>query len=434
MANILVFGAGFVAEPLVEYLMRRDDNRITVASQFQADADRIAGRFSGVTATTAEVTEVASISPLIEGHDLVVSLVPATLHQAIAETCVRLGKHLVTASYESPAMVALDAKAREQGVILLNEIGLDPGIDHLGAMDIIDRVQAEGGRIRSFVSWCGGLPAPDANDNPLGYKFAWAPRGVLMALQNEAVFLRDNKEVHLSPVELLESAEPVTVDELELEGYANRNSLGYQQSYDIPEARTILRGTLRYRGFCDILQAARKLGLLDLESDKVAPSDTPSWNDLMQALHGYRIHDEARKQLGITDAAFSALKWLGCFSDIASAPAPGPLDRFCELLKTRLAYQPGERDMVVLQHQFGIEPASGESYHLEASLVAYGEPDGYSAMAKTVGYPAAMAVQLICDGVIEERGVVLPFSKGIYQPLLELLAGEGIAFTESRSQ
>ena len=431
MARILVFGAGFVAEPLVEYLMRRDDNRITVASEFLADAERIAGRFAGVTATSANVTDANSIAPLIAAHDLVVSLVPATLHLTIAETCVSLGKHLVTASYESPAMAALDEKAREQGVILLNEIGLDPGIDHLGAKDIIDRVQEEGGKVRSFVSWCGGLPAPEANDNPLGYKFAWAPRGVLLALQNEAVFLRDDKAVRLSPGQLLDSAEPVEVGELQLEGYANRNSLGYQQSYEIPEARTILRGTLRYRGFCDILQAARKLGLLEL--DGAGSGQASSWNDYLLALHGFESHEQAREQLGISEAAFAALDWLGCFSDLPVAPAPGPLDSFCELLKTRLAYQPGERDMVVLQHQFGIEPASGESYQLEASLVACGEPDGYSAMAKTVGYPAAMAAQLICDGVIRERGVVLPFSKEIYRPLLDLLANEGIAFSETRS-
>ncbi|MCW8857128.1 MAG: saccharopine dehydrogenase NADP-binding domain-containing protein [Kangiella sp.] len=426
MAKFLVFGAGFVAEPLVEYLLRRSDNSVTVVSHILEEAQALAKKFPGVGAVQADVTDQAQIEPLIADNDLVVSLVPATLHTVIAKAAIAQKTNMVTASYESPAMRELKQEALEAGVTILNEIGLDPGIDHLSAMKIIDQVHANNEKVISFVSWCGGLPSPEANDNPLGYKFSWAPKGVLLALLNDALFLHNGKVERVVAKELLKWAKPLQANGLELEGYPNRDSTGYQEIYGIPEAQNIIRGTFRYSGFCEIIQAAKDLNLLDAESK--APMRDTVWKDYVCQINGVDSFDALKSR--ISESAWRGLGWIGCFSEQATGDFPGPIDAFCNLLVQKLNYHEDQVDMVLLQHKFEIEKADGSRYHISSTLQEFGQVDGYTAMSKTVGYPAAIASQLIADGKIERKGIILPMTKDIYHPILELLEKESIVCEE----
>lgn len=431
MAKILILGAGYVAGPLVDVLHRRAENTLTIASQFQQESEALAADRERIAAVALDVTCPAALSALVASHDLTVSFVPYLFHMNVAEACLEHGKHLVTASYEQAAMKALDAQVQAKGLTFLNEIGLDPGIDHLSAMRIIDEAHAEGAQIESFVSWCGGLPAPEANDNPLGYKFSWAPRAVLLALLNEAHFRRNGENVSLSRDELLPSTAPVTVGALALEGYPNRNSLNYEAVYGISGVKDLLRGTLRYRGFAAILQAAKQAGLLDVEADPRLAAGMPAlaWRELIATGLSLPLAD-LQTRFPFAEPVREAFSWLGLFGDSAVPQAGNRLDGFCELLKARLQYAPGERDMVVLHHKFVVRKADGLAKSKTSTLVAYGTPGAYTAMAKTVGIPAALAAQAILDGEISRRGVILPVTADVYEPLLEGLAREGIVCDE----
>ena len=282
MSKILVLGAGFVAGPLVKYLSYKG-HQITVASQFIDEAQALANDYPEIDISELNVTDADSLGALVKLHDIAISFVPFQFHLNVAKQCIKYSKHMITASYETEDMKALDQQAIDSGIVILNEIGLDPGIDHLSAMRIIDEIHEKGGQLDSFTSWCGGLPAPDYNDNPLGYKFSWAPRNVLTALLNEATFLKDGEIIRVPSEDLLLNTYSIDISEdLKLEGYPNRESVNYRDIYGISEAKDILRGTLRYKGFSAILQACKEMGLLDLnERDDVDGST--DWYSLLSA-------------------------------------------------------------------------------------------------------------------------------------------------------
>lgn len=269
--RVLVFGSGFVVPPAVDYLTQLPGVHVTVASNLLEDAKRIAGRYGHGKADAVQVTvgDSADLGEIVKQSDLAISFLPAPMHVSVAKACIQHGRHLITASYVSPQMQALHSQAAERNVLLLNELGLDPGIDHLEAMRLIDEAHADGLQVTSFRSWCGGLPAPQHADNPLGYKFSWSPRGVLLAALNEARYLQDGREVSIPAEKLLESAQPVQIAEypaFAFEGIPNRDSLAYRQLYGIEAVQTMLRGTLRYAGFCSLMSALRQAGLLDTAS------------------------------------------------------------------------------------------------------------------------------------------------------------------------
>ncbi len=426
MKNILVLGAGFVAEPVVEYLSRRSENQITLANYVLAEAKNLASKFSGVKAIQLDVANQDEVKKQLKGFDLAVSLVPAPFHAAIAKACIATKVSMVTASYESDEMRALAKEAKDADITILNEIGLDPGIDHLSAMQIIDKAHEKGESIDCFVSWCGGLPAPEFNDNPLGYKFSWAPKAVLMALLNEAKYLHQNKAVEVSSDQLMDWTQPLEVSGLKLEGYPNRESISYKEVYGIEESSTLLRGTLRYQGFSEIIKGAHQLKLLSTETIETA--DNMDWLEFLKLLNANKKLDKLLLNLSVK--AKEALTWLGCFSHTKISKKSTPLDIFCDLLVEKLQYLNNESDMVVLQHKFVITKASGEEYFISSTLKVIGDPNGYSAMSKTVGYPVAIASQLILDGAFKKAGLQLPVSKELYQPMLKCLKDEGIDCVE----
>jgi len=435
MKKVLVLGAGLVARPLVNYLLRQPDFSVTVAD---VEAGRAAKLVGGHPRGAAEVLDIADRSALasaIGRADLVVSMVPYIYHPVVAELAVEQGKPVVTASYVSPAMKALDARARERGVILLNELGLDPGIDHMEAMRVIHDVHDAGGSVLGFTSWCGGLPAPEANTNPFGYKFSWSPRGVLLASKNSAQFLKDGRIVTIP--DIFARPETIGIPGLgEFEGYPNRDSVAYKETYGIPEALTVFRGTLRYPGWCETLRQMLALGLLD-----DAPQDRSgaTWDGLMrelaQAAPGVDTRAAVASRLGLEEgsAVLGRLEWLGLFEETSLPSAKGSiLDNLTVLMMDKLRYEAGERDMIVLQHEFLTRTESGRTERIVSTLVDYGEPGGDSSMSRTVGLPSAIGARLVLEGRIGLTGVRVPVEPEIYGPILGELETMGVRFEEKR--
>ncbi|KAJ2242313.1 saccharopine dehydrogenase (NADP+, L-glutamate-forming) [Coemansia sp. RSA 454] len=328
----------------------------------------------------------------------------------------------------------------------MNEIGLDPGIDHLYALKIINEVHAEGGKIKSFESFCGGLPAPEASNNPLGYKFSWSARGVLLALRNNARYWQDGKLVEIEGKDLMDSARPIFIyPAFALVGYGNRDSSHYRQRYNIPHAETCVRGTMRYQGFPEFAKTLVNMGFLDdtprSELSAASAGDLP-WNRVTQQLLGQASatpedllaaieakidtqDPELRKRI------IHGIKWLGITSPSVPAVKRGSyLDVLCARLEELMMYGEGERDMIILQHKFEVENKDGSHNTRTSVTLMYGEPDGFQAMAKTVGVPCGIATQLILDGKLTTTGVIAPMTPEIYQPIMDLLPSEGINAVE----
>ena len=428
MSKFLILGAGFVAEPSVEYLNRPKNNEITIAGYTLDEASELAVKFESVKAIQIDVANKQQLLDTIGDFDVVVSLVPAPFHLLIAKVCIELKVNMVTASYQTPEMKALANDAKQAGICIMNEIGLDPGIDHLAAMEIIDKAHDKGHEIESFVSWCGGIPAQDDNDNPLGYKFSWEPRGAIMVLRNDATYQQNDKVVKVKGEDLMAWSTPIEIAKLNFECYPNRESTSYKSIYGIENIKDIIRGTLRYEGFCHIMQAFKDLDLMETDSGNV--NEEITWKDYVLRLNN--TDNLSKLQTNMSPKAWDAMNWVGCFSDkIMAAKKNCSIDVLCDFFLKKLSYKPQEKDMVVLLHKFVIIKSDGSRYFISSVLKQIGNPNGYSAMAKTVGYPIAMAAQLITDGRIKAKGMILPVTKETYQPILELLKIENIEFEET---
>ncbi|PPQ98764.1 hypothetical protein CVT26_014347 [Gymnopilus dilepis] len=442
--KVLLLGSGFVARPCAEYIVRDPSNKLTIACRTLKSAEALASDLPNTTAVSLDVNNTAALEQAVAAHDLVISLIPYTYHAAVIEAAIKGKTHVVTTSYVSPAMRALDEKARQAGIVVLNEIGLDPGIDHLYAVKTIEEVHEKGGKIKQFFSYCCGLPAPQNCDNPLGYKFSWSSRGVLLALLNQASFYENNQKVTISGNDLMAHAKPYYITPaFAFVAYPNRDSTPFREFYNIPEAETVIRGTMRYQGFPEFVKALVQLGWLDAtEKDWIESGLT--WAQATQKATGAASADESTLVQRIKEICkfpseaeanriISGLKWIGVLSSKPLVPrARNLLDTLCAQLETLMAYAPGERDLVMLQHKFVIEWADGSSETRTSTLEAYGAPTGYghSAMALTVGLPCGIATQLVLDGVISDVGVQAPYSKKICDPIREVLEKEGLGLVE----
>ena len=334
MKRIVVFGAGMVAGAHVDYLLSQPDFEVTVASRTVSKAEALVKGHARGRAVQVNSDDPAALEALIKESDLAVSLLPYAYHPVVATLCLKHRVHMVTTSYVKEAMAKLDAAAREAGIILLNEIGVDPGIDHMTAMRVIHRVQAGGGRVTKFVSWCGGLPAPEANTNPFGYKFSWSPRGVLLAGKNPAHYLWDGQDVSIPGDELFDHywTVPVEVEGkvIGFDGYPNRDSLPYMQTYGITAPATFFRGTLRYAGWCQTLRKIADLGLLDEKPLDGAPVST--FAQFTAKLIGSEGHNlraalAAYLDLSLDLPVLDHLAWLGLLEQRPVACRPGCADR-----------------------------------------------------------------------------------------------------------
>jgi len=438
MKRIVVFGAGMVAGAHVDYLLNVPDFHVTVASRTLSKAQVLVGDHPRGRAVQVNSDDEAALEALIAEADLAVSLLPYAYHPTVARLAIKHRTHMVTTSYVKEAMAQLDGAARAAGVILLNEIGVDPGIDHMTAMRIVHGVQARGGRVTKFVSWCGGLPAPEANINPFGYKFSWSPRGVLLAGKNSAHYLWDGEDVVIPGGELFEHYWTVPVEVqgkvMDFDGYPNRDSLPYMQTYGIENPRTFFRGTLRYPGWCQTLRKIAELGLL--EETPLEGLEGATFAQLTARLigsdgHNLRAALAAYLDMSLDSPVIDNLAWLGFLSE---EPLPAgqrsPIDILTARMLDKMQYAPGERDMLILQHQFEAAMPDGNE-RIVSTMVDFGLPHGYTSMARTVGLPAAIAVKLILHGQIELTGVQVPVVPAIYEPVLAELEATGIRFVET---
>lgn len=437
MKKILVLGAGLVARPLLRYLLRFPEYRLLVASDDPQRAELLIGEHSRGRTARLDVRDEAALRPLVEESDLVVSLLPAELNPAVARIAIAAGRSMVNTSYVSPAMAALDESARAAGVVLLCEVGLDPGIDHMSAVATIRRLRHGGGRIRRYFSACGGFPALDANTNPWGYKFSWSPRSVLSAAVQPARYLRDGREVEIAAGETVASSWPMSIDaEGMYEVYPNRDSIPYRDLYRADETESFMRATLRYRGWCAAMDACRRLGFLGRE-----PVEWPEGStyrgfvaERVEAADASGLVVRVAEFLGVDpdDPCLACLEWTGLLSE---RPVPvgrrPPIDVLAERLFRVMAYLPGERDRVVLEHVFDVEYPDGAREQVRSRLAQTGDPWGDSAMARTVSLSAAIASRVLLERGLEDAGVQIPVSREIYEPVLEELAERGIELVET---
>lgn len=442
MKKVLVLGAGLVSRPLVRYLLDQPDFSVTVASRTVSKAEALVDGHPKGNTIALLADETDKLEKLISEHDLAISLLPAPLHPVVAELCIKHRKHMVTTSYVSPAMKKLDGPARDIGVMILNEIGVDPGIDHMSAMRIIHDVQQRGGKVTSFKSYCGGLPAPDCNDNPWGYKFSWSPRAVCTAGKNTARYREDGEEINVPGPDLFLHHHKVQVDGLgELEAYPNRDSLGYLEIYGLEGIDTMFRGTFRYQGWCDCLKKIVDLGMLD-ETPTTYPAGTTfaQWiAGLMKKAPSKNLRKDLAAHLGLDESSdvFDRFEWLGLLSDeplpIVDAKTT-PLDILAARMDQKMKYATGEKDMIALCHYFTAKFPNGEEERITSTLIDYGQPNGDSSMARTVSLPAAIGAVMILKGKIKMTGVHVPVVESIYNPVLNELANLDIRCVEKTTK
>jgi saccharopine dehydrogenase-like NADP-dependent oxidoreductase len=429
MKKVLVLGAGMVAGPAVNYLLEKG-HQVTVASRTVSKAEAHVGGHPNGTAVELLATDTEGIEKRISGSDIAISLLPPDHHATVARLCIKHGKHMATTSYVSEEMQALDAPARDRGVVVLNECGVDPGTDHMSAMRVFDDVATRGGKITSFRSYCGGLPAPEANTNPWGYKFSWSPKGVLLAGRNPGKYLENGEIVDIAGPDLFDHHWPMPAipEAVPLEAYPNRDSMPYKDLYGLEHSKTVFRGTLRYPGWCTTLKLVADLGLLEEK-----PGTGKTWAELMRSLVGGSgdLRQDVAAKCGIaTDSdPMNRFDWLGLFSDEALPEAPTVLDALTALMLTKMPYAGGERDMIVLHHEF-VGDFDDKREQITSTMIDFGIPGGFSSMARTVSLPCAIGVAMVLDGTFTRPGLHIPVMRELYNPILDELETMNIKFVE----
>ncbi|MBL7104604.1 MAG: saccharopine dehydrogenase NADP-binding domain-containing protein [Bacteroidales bacterium] len=434
MKKVLILGAGMVVKPIVQYLLNKD-YQVTVATRTKSKADDMIGDHPNGTSMRWTVDDEETLDRLIQEHDLTVSLLPYAYHLMVAKKCIAHKKNMVTTSYVKPEMKALDKEAKEAGIIILNELGLDPGIDHMSAMRIIDHVHNKGGKVEEFYSLCGALPAPEACDNPFNYKFSWSPKGVVLASNNDGKYLRHEHITYVPPEDLFKNPMKITFPEIgDLEIYPNRDSLPYIELYGIPETKTMMRGTFRYPGWCVSLDAIKALKLI---TNNKYDFTGRTYADMIAMLIGENdsadIKEKTANYLGINadDYAIKAIEWLGLFEDKPmNRGEDTPFEITSDIMIEKMMIGKEERDMVVMQHIFLASYPDGSNEVIKSSMLDFGTLATDTAIARTVALPAAMGVEMVLAGKIAVTGVYIPVIPEIYNPILDQLETVGIKMVE----
>lgn len=439
MKNILVIGAGLSSSYLIKYLLEHATTynwQITVVDSNIEVAQNKVANHPNATALALNVNNNEEVAQLVSANDLIISLLPATMHIHVARICVTLKKHLITASYVSPEMQSLHNEALNNDILLLNECGLDPGIDHLSAMKMIDEVKAKGGSIDVFKSFCGGLVALEFDDNPWNYKFTWNPRNVVVAGQSTAQYIEHQELKFIPPQRIFTQTEEVNIKNHGLfESYANRDSLSYIKPYGIENAHTVLRGTLRKKGYAKAWNNLVKLGLTD-DSFVIHNTQNLTYRELVSAFtpgnNLAKLEERVCMFLNLTTEHedYKKLVWLGLFENTKiNLPEGSPAFILQQLLQQKWKLQKGELDMIVMYHE--IEASyPNKKEKISSALVVKGENEVLTAMSKTVGLPMAIAAKHLMLGDIKLRGVVIPTMPELYNPILNELAEYGISFEE----
>lgn len=440
MKKILVIGAGRSSSTLIKYLLdhAQDENwQITVCDlDEQLAARKVSGNTRGESARF-DARDEESRKKLIGNHDLVISMLPAFMHLEVVQDCLELGKNVITPSYITPEIKKLDSAFKEKGLIALNEIGLDPGIDHLSAMKLLDEIRSAGGVIKCFESFTGGLIAPESDNNPWGYKFTWNPRNVVLAGQGGVVQFRHGGRFKYIPYhKLFSRTEIISIEKFgRFEGYANRDSLKYREAYGLLDVPTIYRGTLRRPGFCRAWNILVQLGATD-DSYKMEDVGSMTYRQFLNSFLAYNPYDSVELKLRAylklehDDPAFDLIRWLGLFdNDPIGLDSATPAQILQKRMEEKMSLEEGDKDMIVMWHKVGFED-QGEKREFNSSLVVLGDDEVHTAMSKTVGLPIGIAARNILNGSIKLTGTQLPLSPEIYTPVLNELETYGICFNE----
>lgn len=443
MKNILLIGAGRSTSSLVEYLVQNsevEDWHILIADSNIAFAEARAKNSPRSTAVALDVNNAEERRKRIEAADIVISMLPAHMHVPVAIDCIKHKTNMLTASYISKEMQELDEAAAKAGVTIINEMGVDPGIDHLSAKKIIDRIQAESGKILDFESFTGGLVAPESDNNPWNYKLTWNPRNVVLAGQGGAVkFIQEGSYKYIPYHKLFRRTEIINIDSYgRFEGYANRDSLKYRSIYGLEDIQTMYRGTLRRPGFCRAWDVFVQLGATD-DSYIIEDSASLTFRSFINLFLAYNPHDSVELKLKYylkldqdDPELFEKLEWLDIFKEIpVELDNATPAQILQKIIERKWVLQEEDNDMIVMWHKF-IYELQGQKKELHSSLVVKGKDKTHTAMAITVGLPLGICCKMILKGIINKPGVHIPISRDIYEPVLKELENYGIRFTEKQ--
>ena len=482
--NILFLGAGMVSGPAVEYLLKDPRNSITLADMSVKNAEAVlekwagnafhagrdpAGRVQSARAVSLDVTHIEHLTNMVKGADVVISLVPWTEHPKVMNICIDQGVPCCTASYVSPGVAELHDKAEAAGVTILNEMGVDPGIDIMSSFQLLDHIRAEGGVVRSYESFCGALPEPEAANNCLGYKFSWSPKGVLLAAQRPCTFKWNDAVIDCDGPKLYDLALPFTpFNALSMEWVPNGNALNFKDVYGLHDAHTILRATLRFGGFSTVIKGMRELGMLEADAThpglEATSAGTVTWKQVVEDLAGTNIEglpaklteklQAARDRLAAVEnidgfiaeggrktldeevqECMKGMEELGLFEDSAAAPKAqkgSVIDALAETLNVNLAFEAHENDFVIMYHRVKADYPHGVSKVHTATMTERGS-SRLSATANTVGLPVAIGAQLVLDGQITKAGIVRPITKDVYNPVMRELEKLGVKLHEKES-
>ena len=417
MSRVLILGAGMVSKPIVRYLLSKG-YEVWVATRTVSKAEALIEGHPRGKAIKCLADDTQKLKELIKESDIVVSLLPHEYHVEVAKICIEEKKNMVTTSYTSSELESLDNLAKESGIIILNEMGFDPGIDHMLTMKMIDGMKEKGFKVTGYYSYCGALPAPECANNPIKYKFSWSPRGALQACKNPARYMRNGEIIEVKGDELFEHRWIIDVEEIgKLEAYPNRDSVKYIEKYGIPGVKNVLRATLRYPGWCETMDLLNKLGLLSEEEYDFGEKTWSSFTK--ERLRELRIN---RNQIAV-----KRLEWLSLFSEEKIGGRKIPLDLIVEKFLSKAQYKEGERDMCVLKIEIEFEKNGSQEKHI-ATFLEFGEIGNETAVSRAVSLPAAVAVELILKGEIKSRGVRIPVDREIYEPVLNSLDKMGFSF------
>jgi saccharopine dehydrogenase-like NADP-dependent oxidoreductase len=440
MRNILVIGAGRSTSSLIKYLLDNAKEQDWFVKLVDIDMgmakDKVGDHPNAEAAELNIENDIQRVSMISEA-DIVVSMLPAFMHTKVAKDCVALKKNMVTASYISDEMRELNDEAEKAGVLIMNEIGVDPGIDHMSAMKVIDEIREDGGEMVQFESFTGGLVAPESDNNPWNYKFTWNPRNVVLAGAGGAVkFIQEGKYKYIPYHQLFRRTEIIEVPNYgNFEGYANRDSLKYREIYGLDDIPTLFRGTFRRPGFCRAWDVFVKLGATD-DGYQIEDSEDMTYREFINLFLAYNPHDSVELKLmhylriDHDDDIMHKLEWLGIFeNEKIGIKNATPAQVLQKLLSSKWQLESDDKDMIAMHHIFGYLK-DGERKQMESSMVKIGADQTYTAMAQTVGYPVGIAVKLILNKEIDLKGVHLPIDKKVYTPVLKELEQYDITFLE----
>lgn len=443
MKKIFVIGAGLSSSDLIKYLLDHAtslDWQVKVGDlSLDAAMKKINNHPKGI-AIHFDINNLEQLKGEVAWADLVVSMIPAFMHPAVAKECLNQGKYMACASYVSDAMKAMDAEVKKKGLTFLNELGVDPGIDHMSAMKGIDEIRNNGGKLTGFISTCGGLVAPESDNNPWNYKFTWNPRNVVLAGQGVAQFI-ENGQYKFIPYHRLYSRTRIysVLNYGDFEMYSNRDSLKYREIYGLNDVQTLMRGTLRKVGYCKAWNVFVQLGATD-DTYKLPNSENLTYRSFINSFLAYdpklSVEEKIKKEIAEANdpVVFEKLKWLGIFEDKkTNLPNASPAQILQKIMEEKLSLDPNDKDMTIMQHIFDYEK-NGKKFRRTSSMAIIGQDTVHTSMSVAVGTPLAIAIKLLLTGEIKDKGVIIPTKPNLYLPILKELEEFGIKFIEEEKE